>query len=226
MQKLRRLREERGLSQVKLAARADVNPSTVNQIERGARDPSPATLRKLADALDVSLVELLEADSPKGRAPLRPEPSFEEMMAAEIRGGLTDTHIINEYERIVREHRIGWRDALNDLAEPWPARIASGAFSRDMVEQFFSDMAAISKSVSRALSASTDEQMLQVKYKTPPTAEDTEEMWNTAITYAAANLLKISDEVYEAASTKFSESELENVRRKRAEARQALGRAA
>jgi transcriptional regulator with XRE-family HTH domain len=59
MEKLKRLREERGLSQVKLAARADLNPATVNQIERGMRDASPGTLRKLADALEVSPSELM-----------------------------------------------------------------------------------------------------------------------------------------------------------------------
>ena len=70
MEKLKRLREERNLSQVKLAARADLNPATVNQIERGMRNASPGTLHKLADALGVSLYELLEDDSPKGQAPL------------------------------------------------------------------------------------------------------------------------------------------------------------
>lgn len=72
MEQLKRLRAEKGLSQARLAARAELDPSTVNQIERGAREASPATLRKLAQALDVSLVELLEADSPKGRAPQLP----------------------------------------------------------------------------------------------------------------------------------------------------------
>jgi transcriptional regulator with XRE-family HTH domain len=62
MEQLKRLREARGLSQVKLAARADVNPATVNQIEGGKRSASPATLRKLADALDVSLYELIEGE--------------------------------------------------------------------------------------------------------------------------------------------------------------------
>ena len=62
MQQLKRLREERGLSQVKLAARADLNPATVNQIERGAREASPATLRKLAAALDVTPDQLLGDD--------------------------------------------------------------------------------------------------------------------------------------------------------------------
>lgn len=70
MEQLKRLRTEKGLSQARLAARAEVDPSTVNQIERGAREASPATLRKLAHALDVSLFELLEDDSPKVQSPL------------------------------------------------------------------------------------------------------------------------------------------------------------
>jgi len=68
MYELKRLRTERGLSQAKLAARADVDPSTVNQIERGAREANVPTLRKLAAALDVSLAELLgEAPSDSKR---------------------------------------------------------------------------------------------------------------------------------------------------------------
>ena len=77
MEQLKRWREARGLSQTKLAARADVNPATVNQIEGGKRTASPATLHKLADALDVSLYELLEGE-PSPKAPRRssPEPSL------------------------------------------------------------------------------------------------------------------------------------------------------
>src|SRR5829696_2161787 len=70
METLQRLRTEKGLSQARLAARAELDPSTVNQIERGAREASPATLRKLADALDVSIAGLLEDTSPKAQSPL------------------------------------------------------------------------------------------------------------------------------------------------------------
>jgi transcriptional regulator with XRE-family HTH domain len=71
METLRRLRTKRGLSQARLAARAELDPSTVNQIERGAREASPTTLHKLAGALDVSLYELLEGEpSPKAPPPL------------------------------------------------------------------------------------------------------------------------------------------------------------
>jgi transcriptional regulator with XRE-family HTH domain len=80
MEQLKRLREERGLSQVKLAARADLNPATVNQIERGARNASPGTLRKLAEALGVSLVDLIEGNYPKARAP---QPSLEDAAQSE-----------------------------------------------------------------------------------------------------------------------------------------------
>jgi len=80
MEQLKRLREERGLSQVKLAARADLNPATVNQIERGARNASPGTLRKLAEALGVSLVDLIEGNYPKAQAP---QPSLEDAAQSE-----------------------------------------------------------------------------------------------------------------------------------------------
>jgi transcriptional regulator with XRE-family HTH domain len=73
MEQLKRLRKERGLSQAKLAALADIDPSTMNQIERGVREPSTTTLRKLATALDVTLAELLD---PKGTGRSSLEPSL------------------------------------------------------------------------------------------------------------------------------------------------------
>src|SRR5215208_3783809 len=76
MDQLKRLRTEKGLSQAKLAALADIDPSTVNQIERGAREASPATLRKLAEALDVSLAELLEDRAPKADSRSSLEPAL------------------------------------------------------------------------------------------------------------------------------------------------------
>jgi transcriptional regulator with XRE-family HTH domain len=71
MEQLRRIRKERGLSQAKLAARAGLDPSTVNQIETGARKPSTATLEKIAEALEVDLADLFRGYVvPKAQAPL------------------------------------------------------------------------------------------------------------------------------------------------------------
>jgi transcriptional regulator with XRE-family HTH domain len=53
------MRQERVLSQTKLAALADVNPATINQVELGRRHASELTLRKLAQAFGVGLAELL-----------------------------------------------------------------------------------------------------------------------------------------------------------------------
>jgi transcriptional regulator with XRE-family HTH domain len=66
MNELRRLRKAKRLSQAKLAALADLDPSTVNQIETGARQPNTRTLEKLAAVLGVGVGDLY----PKAQAPL------------------------------------------------------------------------------------------------------------------------------------------------------------
>lgn len=80
MQRIAELRRERGWSQVKLGARADVNPSTVNQVERGLRHPNSTTLEKLAGALGVGVADLFpKAEAPSAKAsPGLPDPEEEE----------------------------------------------------------------------------------------------------------------------------------------------------
>ena len=71
MRKVRRLRQERGWNQTELAFHAELAPSVISQIETGKRDPSAATLRKLADALDVGVPDLFERwQDLKAQAPL------------------------------------------------------------------------------------------------------------------------------------------------------------
>jgi transcriptional regulator with XRE-family HTH domain len=59
VEKLRRIREQRGLSQQQLADRAGVVKSTIYEAEAGRHIPRIQTLEKLADALGVSIVDLL-----------------------------------------------------------------------------------------------------------------------------------------------------------------------
>lgn len=59
-QAVRQLRAVRGLSQEKLAARAELNRSYMGEIERAAVMPSLATAAKLAHALDVPLWQLIQ----------------------------------------------------------------------------------------------------------------------------------------------------------------------
>lgn len=58
--RLRRERQARGLSLRELADRLDLSASLISQVETGRARPSVRTLYALADALDVSLDELLE----------------------------------------------------------------------------------------------------------------------------------------------------------------------
>jgi transcriptional regulator with XRE-family HTH domain len=62
---LRELRLERLLSQRELADKAGVSPKTVLDIETGKIRPHPATLRKLATALDVQPAALSEHLKPR-----------------------------------------------------------------------------------------------------------------------------------------------------------------
>ena len=80
MEELRRLRREKKLSQAKLAALADLDPSTVNQLETGTRRANMRTLEKLASVLGVEIRDFF----PKDQAPLPLEdsrPSLEELHA-------------------------------------------------------------------------------------------------------------------------------------------------
>lgn len=57
--RLKELREERGLSQVKLAIDLDLNQNSVSRYETGEREMDYATLIRVADYFGVSLDYLL-----------------------------------------------------------------------------------------------------------------------------------------------------------------------
>ncbi len=55
---LKRLREERDITQEQLAFDARLTVSALSRIERGLNDPGWTTVERIANALGVSLVEL------------------------------------------------------------------------------------------------------------------------------------------------------------------------
>lgn len=63
---IRQMREERGWSQAKLGVLSGTGPSGISQIETGRRNPSAATLERIAKALGVEVRDLF----PLGQAPL------------------------------------------------------------------------------------------------------------------------------------------------------------
>ncbi len=58
---IRRLREERGISQEQLALLAEVDRSYVGRVERGDNNVAILTLAKLAKALGVTVAKLAQA---------------------------------------------------------------------------------------------------------------------------------------------------------------------
>ena len=62
---LRALRQKRGLSQEELAHRAGVHVTYLSGIERGWRNPSIRSARRLAVALDMPIKELFSFDEPQ-----------------------------------------------------------------------------------------------------------------------------------------------------------------
>jgi transcriptional regulator with XRE-family HTH domain len=112
-QEIRRLREEKGWSQAKLAAAADMGVSGVSQIETGSRNPSAVTLAKLADALDVEVADLF----PKGQSPLpfeseeRRQASMENIAA--LIDSMDDEQLVR-FREFLKEQRIGLGLAHHD----------------------------------------------------------------------------------------------------------------
>ena len=77
--RLRRLREERGLTQRALARALDISPSYVNQLESNQRPVTAAVLLKLADALDIDLTQF--------------STDATDRLAAQLRDVLTDASL-------------------------------------------------------------------------------------------------------------------------------------
>jgi transcriptional regulator with XRE-family HTH domain len=60
--KLRKVRDERLLSQRELAEKAGLSPTTILKLEAGrVEDPHPRTIRKLTSALNVAPRDLVES---------------------------------------------------------------------------------------------------------------------------------------------------------------------
>jgi transcriptional regulator with XRE-family HTH domain len=69
LESVKRIREERGLSQRKLAKDAGINAVTLVRIEKGVGSPQVDTLEKLAEAMGVSVFDFFAEESTNPEAP-------------------------------------------------------------------------------------------------------------------------------------------------------------
>ena len=61
---LKKQRKERGMSQEKLSSLSGISQQSISFIENGTNSPTLFTAEKLADALNVSMIELLGYSAP------------------------------------------------------------------------------------------------------------------------------------------------------------------
>lgn len=80
--RLRQLRQERSLSQRELAKRAGVTNSTISLIEQNSVSPSVSSLKKILDALPVSISTFFAGDEPS-----HPRPFYRAAELTEIGDG-------------------------------------------------------------------------------------------------------------------------------------------
>ena len=66
--RLRKLRKNEGLTQVRLAQKANVSRSVIARFETGRTELSTANLMKIANALGCSMEEILKGGQPDGAA--------------------------------------------------------------------------------------------------------------------------------------------------------------
>jgi transcriptional regulator with XRE-family HTH domain len=121
MERIRQLRQEQGLSQVKLAVMADMDPATLNRLERGTGNPNLKTLQRVATALDVEVTDLL------GKAPASSQPNFNGLLEEEQRH--------TELEEIRESYR-DTREGLDRYCDLWEKRIADDDLERQAVLEF------------------------------------------------------------------------------------------
>ena len=73
--RLKRVRQQSGLSLREVARQLGVSPSFVSQLENGKSQPSVATLYSISQLLDVSIDQLFSTDGHDGDGSWRPHPS-------------------------------------------------------------------------------------------------------------------------------------------------------
>jgi transcriptional regulator with XRE-family HTH domain len=105
-ERLRKAREDRGLSQGELGQKAGLQPSAISHFESGRRSPSFDNLRRLADALSVTLDFLLGRESEaRSAGPVADQlfRNFEQMSAEDQESLARFAKVLAEKNRERRE---------------------------------------------------------------------------------------------------------------------------
>jgi transcriptional regulator with XRE-family HTH domain len=123
MERIRQLRKERGLSQARLAVMADMDPATLNRLERGTGNPNLKTLERVADALGVEIADFF----PKAPSRSSPQPSLNDALADALADLRSTTDRYQGYHAIQK--------ALDGYREQWEKRLAEADFDKAALDE-------------------------------------------------------------------------------------------
>lgn len=100
---LRKLRQQRGLTQEKLAELVDLSVPYISHLERGTKKPSLEVLTRLAESLGVTVDRLLAGNQVTDKAAYYPE--VQELLAdCSVLERVVLTEIVCAAKRIIRTH--------------------------------------------------------------------------------------------------------------------------
>ena len=112
---IKKYRKQAGLTQEELAKKTNCATITIRQYESGKRDPSVSTLLAIADALNVDLLDLIDAiakEKNKDNTYLAIEALIEKIKASEARAEKAE----KERDAAVKELN-GVAGLVNDLSD-------------------------------------------------------------------------------------------------------------
>lgn len=111
---IRRLREQRGLTQEQLGKMVDVSRSTITQWERGWTTPRVGNVQLLAGALGVSTADIIADELPPSNAikPATPKPAYAPLLGRVHAGKAQEPDVLQDavpvpYE-IIKRHPQGY----------------------------------------------------------------------------------------------------------------------
>ncbi len=128
MKAIRVMRAERGMTGVELGRRAGVPREEISRYENGKKVPTAPTLKKIADALGVEVVDIYamqerfggtKGEAPKARSPRLAADWLKEVVGHDYLASSVDVRTIptKEVERIrdeIRDEYVTIRAALDD----------------------------------------------------------------------------------------------------------------
>lgn len=106
-ERLRRLRKAKGYTQEELGRLADVHNVNLSRYERGLSNPSSVVLKKLAEALGVSVGHLVEGDPNEVPASRLQDPELRQHIEEIERLPEKEQRVVKEFlEAFLFRHRV------------------------------------------------------------------------------------------------------------------------